>query len=743
MKKLRKDRFSPAEARKSKREAIIIAISLFLIIVLTLAELRLSDISSTVPGVANIFIFSLINVVLLLIILLVYLVFRNVARIILERRRNPFGSRLRGKLVVAFVALSFIPTILLFFVSASFINMSIKNWLDRQVEQSLAGSLDIANAYYREVAVSALHFARLTSDMLSRQANLEGGADGLGDYLGGIRREYKLGVVEVYSSRRELLARSVHRDVPIGVYPAPSPRDFALSLEGKEFTRVEPVDRADLIRAITPIFSQADKRKVVGAVVAGYYVPDTLVSKAKYLSGAYDKYRQLKLLKSPIRGGYILTLFLITLVIIFLAVWFGVYLANSLTTPLRDLSLATQQVAEGNLDVRLEGEGDDEIGMLVASFNRMTEDLRSHRSALSDANQELTRRNQELDQRRRYMEFVLGNVTAGVISVNREGVLTTINPSAERLLSISSKDVIGSSFQEILRPDQQEITRELLRELAESGKDAISRQVDVRVREGKKTLSVNLSVMRDEDGHFIGTVAVFDDLTRLLKIQRMEAWREVARRIAHEIKNPLTPIKLSAQRLRRKYLSRFTEDEKAFDECTGMIIKSVDELKVLVDEFSSFARMPAAHPTPNSLNEVITEAVTLYQESHRQVDFSFSPDETLPLILIDRDQIKRVLINILDNAVDAIGGKGGSISIETSYNPELRMATFSVADTGHGILPEDKPRLFEPYFSTKKAGTGLGLAIVNTIITDHRGFIRIRDNEPEGTKFIIELPVGA
>jgi len=174
-----------------------------------------------------------------------------------------------------------------------------------------------------------------------------------------------------------------------------------------------------------------------------------------------------------------------------------------------------------------------------------------------------------------------------------------------------------------------------------------------------------------------------------------------------------------------------------------MIIKSVDELKMLVDEFSSFARMPAAHPTPNSLNEVITEAVTLYQESHRQVNFSFSPDETLPLILIDRDQIKRVLINLLDNAVDAIGEKGGSISIETSYNPELRMATFSVADTGHGILPEDKPRLFEPYFSTKKAGTGLGLAIVNTIITDHRGFIRIRDNEPEGTKFIIELPAGA
>lgn len=741
MKQPRKNRFSPAEARKSKREAIIIAVSLFLIVFLTLAEFQLSDISPAAPGIGNIFIFGLINIVLLLIILLVYLVFRNVARIILERRRNPFGSRLRGKLVVAFVGLSFVPTILLFFVSASFINMTIKNWLDRQVEQSLSGSMEIAQTYYRDAAAQALHFGRLTGAVLGERGYLEGrSAKGLGDYLGKARREYNVGVMEVFSVRREMLARSVSRDVPVGEYLRPSREDIDLALGGKEFSRVNSVGKADLVRGIVPILSRTDSRTVVGVVAVGYFVPNSLAGKVSLLSGAYDKYRQLKLLKSPIRGGYILTLFLITLVIIFLAVWFGVYLANSLTTPIRELSQATRQVAEGNLDVRLEGEGEDEIGMLVASFNKMTEDLRNHQRALSDANQGLTRSNQELDQRRRYMEFVLGNVTAGVISVNRDGILTTINPSAERLLSISSESVLGRPFQEILRPEQQEITKGLLRELAESGKDAISRQVDVRMREGKRTLSVNLSVMRDENGEFIGTVAVFDDLTQVLKAQRMAAWREVARRIAHEIKNPLTPIKLSAQRLRRKYLSSFGEEEKAFDECTGMIIKSVDELKILVDEFSSFARMPAAQPTPNSLNDVIREAVTLYQESHRQVSFSFSADETLPLILLDRDQIKRVLINLLDNAVDAIGREGGSIAIETGYNPELRIATFTVADTGHGISAEDKPRLFEPYFSTKKAGTGLGLAIVNTIITDHRGFIRVRDNEPKGTKFIIELP---
>lgn len=741
MRQPKKNRFSPAEARKSRREAIIIAVSLFLIVFLTLAELYLSDISSAAPGINNIFIFGLINIILLLIVLLVYLVFRNVARIILERRRNPFGSRLRGKLVVAFVGLSFIPTILLFFVSASFINMSIKNWLGPQVEQSLSGSLEVAQAYYRDSAADALHFGRRVSAGIGEKGYLEGrGAQGLGDFLGRMRQECNVGVMEVFSVRREMLARSARQDVPIGEYSKPTPEDLALALGGKEFTRVNSVGKADLIRGITPILSRSDRRTVIGVVAVSYYVPNALASKVWFLAGAYDKYRQLKLLKSPIRGGYILTLFLITLVIIFLAVWFGVYLANSLSTPIQELSQATRQVAEGNLDVRLEGEGEDEIGMLVASFNKMTEDLRSNQRALSDANQGLTRSNQELEQRRRYMEFVLGNVTAGVISVNRDGVLTTINPSAERLLSISSEEVLGRPFREVLRTEQLEITKGLLRDLADSGKDTISRQVDVRMREGKRTLSVYLTVMRDEKGEFLGTVAVFDDLTQILKAQRMAAWREVARRIAHEIKNPLTPIKLSAQRLRRKYLSRFGEDEKAFDECTGMIIKSVDELKVLVDEFSGFARMPAAQPTPNSLNEVIGEAVTLYQESHRQVDFSFSADQSLPLILLDRDQIKRVLINLLDNAVAALDQEGGSISIETRYNPELRIATFTVADTGHGITAEDKPRLFEPYFSTKKAGTGLGLAIVNTIVTDHRGFIRVKDNEPKGTKFIIELP---
>ncbi|HZV81714.1 MAG TPA: ATP-binding protein, partial [Geobacteraceae bacterium] len=254
-------------------------------------------------------------------------------------------------------------------------------------------------------------------------------------------------------------------------------------------------------------------------------------------------------------------------------------------------------------------------------------------------------------------------------------------------------------------------------------------------------LQVNLTLLKDDNGDFLGTVVVFDDLTNLIKAQRMAAWREVARRIAHEIKNPLTPIQLSAQRLRKRYLHNFTGEDQVFDQSTQTIIKSVEELKTLVNEFSQFARMPAAQPAPCNLNELLTEATTLYSEAHRRIEFSLSQDSSIPELMLDRDQIKRVLINLLENAVASIEGSG-TITVESNYNRELNIVTFAVSDSGHGIPREDKPRLFEPYFSTKKSGTGLGLSIVNTIITDHHGFIRVRDNEPKGTKFIIELPVG-
>jgi two-component system nitrogen regulation sensor histidine kinase NtrY len=555
------------------------------------------------------------------------------------------------------------------------------------------------------------------------------------------QKEYNLGVVEVYSAQREELVQASNPEVPKGEFTNPASEDINVGLSGNELTRVNQAGKADLIRGIVPVYSTYNQKDVVGVVVVNYYVPYSLVNKMKEITLSYHEFRQLKILKNPIRTGYIITLFLITVVIVFFAYWMGIYLANSMTKPIQELVEATRAVADGNLDVHIESYSRDEIGMLVQSFNRMTEDLRSKQRDLNTSNEELFRINLELEQRRRYMEIVLRNVAAGVISVDRNGVITTINTSAEKLLNINPGSILGKKFREILHDSHLDIVKESLKDLVIAKQDTINRQINLDIRGAKLTLHLHLTMLRDENGEFMGTVLVLDDLTQVMKAQRMAAWREVARRIAHEIKNPLTPIQLSAQRLRKRYLSRFNDDEKVFDECTEMIIKSVDDLKTLVNEFSNFARMPAIQPEPNDLNSIIRETLTLYQEAHRGVVFSFTPDDRLPLIKIDRDQIKRVVINLLENAVAAMEEKG-VVEISSHYDPEIKMADFRIADDGPGIIPEDRSRLFEPYFSTKKSGTGLGLAIVNSVISDHNGFVRVKNNVPRGACFVVELPAG-
>ena len=731
----------PDEIKKRKRESLIIALSLLFIIVLTWAEIYLARLRAAVQLGNKIIIFGLINIIILLIILLVYLVFRNLAKLLVERRHNVVGAQLRTKLVLAFVGLSLVPTLLLFFVSAGFIDSSMNHWFNKQVETSLQESLEVSQTYYKNSAANALYYGRQISLFIKDQKLInEQNLPQLKELLRQKQEEYNLGMVEVFSSQREELVRASNAKLPLGEFTNPSSEDINIGMQGKELTKINSIGKAELIRGIVPIHSNWNAKDTVGVVVVNYYVPYSLVSKMKEISASYHEFKQLKILKNPIATAYILTLFLITLVIIFLAVWYGVHLAKSLTIPIKELAEATRQVADGNLDINLGEKGVDEIGMLIASFNKMTGDLRHHQLVLNKTHEELTKSNLELEQRRLYMETVLKNVTAGVISVDKEGKLTTVNKSAERLLNVNTSDVLGRHFREVLRSDQMDIVNGILREIIMGKQDTISKQVTIPTQDTKLTLQVNLSLLKDENDEFMGTVVVFDDLTHLLKAQRMAAWREVARRIAHEIKNPLTPIQLSAQRLRKRYLTRFNEDEKVFDECTDMIIKSVDELKTLVDEFSNFARMPAIQPSVNNLNDIIAEALTLYQEAHREISFSFNPDETIPLFPLDRDQIKRVLINLLDNSVAAIGGEG-NVNIESTFDKDLSMATFIVADTGQGIAPEDRSRLFEPYFSTKKSGTGLGLAIVSSIISDHNGFIRVKDNHPKGTKIIVELPV--
>jgi len=730
------------ETNKRRREWLLIFSSIVLVVLLTRFESQVYDLTSQLPVVNSILVLAIININILLIILFLFLVFRNLFKLILERRRRIPGARLRSKLVVAFVALSLVPTMLLFLVSAGFITNTIENWFNTQIENSLEESLEVAKTYYKNSATNALYYADQIATIIKDQKLLnEVNLSSLQEVIRVKQKEYNLGVVEVFSATYEELVRESNPQVPAADFTDPGSELLKEALLGKRFSHVTPIGRADLIRGFVPVYSNWNPNDVVGVIVVNYYVPYSLVNKMKEISDSFTQYKNTKTFKSQIQKGYIIVLLLIALVIIFLATWFGFHLARGITVPIQELAMATERIADGDLDVQLDLRSEDEVGTLVAAFNRMTTDLRRSREELTAANRELQNSNLEIDQRRRYMEIVLSNVTAGVIAVNRDGNLTTINKSAESLLKLDSNTMLGSNFREVVDSRHLPMVREFLAELSTSGRDSISRQVTLEIQDQKVTLLINVTSLRDENHEFMGTVVVFDDLTQIVKAQRMAAWREVARRIAHEIKNPLTPIQLSAQRLRRRYLSNFSAEDRVFDDCTQMIIQQVDELKEMVNEFSNFARLPASQPAPNNLNELVSDTLILYAEGHRPIRFDFHQDESLPVFSFDREQIKRVLINLLENAVSAVSPESGQVTIETRYDQGMKLTTLTVSDNGCGIPAEDKPRLFEPYFSTKATGTGLGLTIVSTIVSDHNGYIRVRDNEPHGTKFVVELPV--
>ncbi len=714
------------DQRRRRNELILIGIISVVIVILTTLEMKIPQVAEQVPIANNIIIFSLININIILILLLIFLVIRNLVKLVFERRKEVLGAKLRTKLVVAFITLTLVPTFLLFFVAVGFITNSVEHWFKAQVEQSLQVSLEVAQTYYRDFSKNTVSSAHRISRHLTQQGLLkrEVGDASLKEVLESKRQEYHLSAVGLFLKRG---GSSLQVEEPnLKAIPLSPPQELLeIGFSGKEISRTLPVGEGEMITGVAPIFHPSDQGEVIGVVTASHFMPKSLSGKMREISQASVDYRQLKALKKPIKFSYMMALLMVTLLIVFSAIWFGIRLARDITVPIKELAEATHRIAEGDLNVRIEMKAGDEIGKLVQSFNQMTEDLQVSRA--------------ELEQRKKYMEIVLKNVAAGVISIDDQGVITTINTSAEQMLAVKGESVLGKKFSEILYKEYVEKIEELLNELKASQRDSIEKQLAVTVRGKTFSILINLATLRDEEGRPLGFVAVFDDLTQLIKAQRMAAWREVARRIAHEIKNPLTPIQLSAQRLRKRYLEKLGQDGAVFDECTRTIVKQVEELKGMVNEFSNFARMPASNPTPNDLNDIIQETLVLFKEAHREVHFHFTPSE-LPIQNLDRDQMKRVLINLIKNSLAALDEEG-EIDIRTSYDEKLQMVRLEVSDNGCGIPEEDKGRLFEPYYSTKKSGTGLGLTIVNTIVADHNGYIRVRDNHPKGTTFLIELPV--
>jgi two-component system nitrogen regulation sensor histidine kinase NtrY len=693
------------------------------------------------PFSNNILVLTLVNINFILVILLTLLLSRNLIKLFFERRHQRLGTGFRTKLTVAFVGLSLIPSLLLFVVASGLLTAAVENWFGLQMDRSLTSALDVAQTVYREHEADVVTHARSIGREVVRHewwrpdargeliALLDAEAAGAG------RRAIWLLPPSTEAGADPTWQGSPVRAVSPNTRPPldEPPEEIRSALNDHGVVR--STEHGDVAWGASPIMDR--EGRPLGIVAIESVIPAELVAKLEGISKSYEDYNQLKTFKNPIKGGYVLSFLIITLLIIFSATWFGFYVARGVTVPIQKLAEGTQAVAHGDLDFTIDVEASDELRVLVDSFNTMTRDLKASKEQVERAATSLTQSNAELQARRTYMETILETIATGVVSVDRLGCVTIVNQAAERILGIPAADAAGLPARDVFGARGLDALSALL-DPASASDDILEREIQVET--GGRPLSLRVIVSRlrrpDQD---MGLVMVFDDLSDLLKAQKAAAWQEVAQRIAHEIKNPLTPIQLSAQRLRKKAFEQAPDLRAVVDDATTTIINEVTSLKTMVDEFSSFARMPVPQPEFVDLHDVLREVIQLYQAAYRDVRFHATFGADVPRALADRNQMKRVFTNLVENAVEAIQ-KRGEVWIGTSYAPHPARIRIEVADDGPGIHPDDRGKLFLPYFSKKKTGTGLGLAIVQRIISDHNGHIRVADRQPRGTTFVVELP---
>ena len=728
------------EKKRQKREWFIALGIIAVVALLTFIENRLIYPDVDVPISNTILMFSLLNISLLLLILLIFLVFRNLVKLFYDRKRKIIGAKLKTKLVVTFITLTLLPSSILFFFSINFINNSIKFWFNAPVEQALDNSLNVGRwVYDHQEAVNKLYLDRIAGEIIEKNLLDSVQSGKLSDYVQFFQREFNLQGVEIYDVNANRLAYGLDgalKEKHLKPVSADHLQTAGQLKKGKTISDL--ISRGELIRTIGVVSGKEPAQEIKAFAVISVLISPEVSENLASISRGYEEYQQIKLLKNPIQSSYYVALSIVALLVLFFAIWFGFALAKSISIPIMELSAATEKIADGDLSFRIDPSSDDEIGSLVDAFNKMTRDLRISREQVELSTFKLKTQNAEIEARRKYIEIVLKNVSAGVITVEADNTLSTMNVSAEKMLGLSSDHLLDKNTADPAKDNEIPFIHQILDQFERSRRKDLEIPLKLNIKGTPRSFWVHINALQDESGKHVGTIMVFNDLTDLEKAQRMLAWREVARRIAHEVKNPLTPIALSAQRLKRKYSSRI--NDAVFDECTEMIINHVELIRNLVNEFAIFARFPMADPKSCDLIPIIKETLALYREGQPNIQFHLDIPTPVPLLNLDRQQIKQALINLTDNAVAAIKRKG-NIHVSVSHDSILNMVRLEISDDGIGVSDAEKTRLFEPDFSTKKTGMGLGLSIVNNIILDHNGMIRVTDNHPKGARFIIELPV--
>ncbi|MGB2763394.1 MAG: ATP-binding protein [Candidatus Aminicenantaceae bacterium] len=714
-----------------KGPRILGAITLLLIVLFFVIEFFIGK-TQEFPAttITTILLSSLQIIVLLLFLILSFVLGRNLIKLYLERKRKVLGAHFKTKLVLFFIALSLIPTLLLFFFASDLISRNIEYWFKTPLDKIMDDTKNLADGFHMNSKDITLHYARQLNEAIEKQnlMNPKRRAH-LMEFTRTKLKEYKLDEISIYLNDEELFAY-LNPDLPLQDYQELSANIVKLAQPDEIVSSIAPMGKGEMIRCGIP-FPIGNIGNVL--IVVGKFLPQNYAQRINNITSYVQRYEELKTQQNPMKTFYLITLIFVTILIIFAASWIGFHLAKAITVPIEKLAQATKEVSKGNLNVRVEDPASDELGILIDSFNQMISDLK-------ESHHNIKQKTSELEARKKYIETILNNITTGVITLDAQGNITIINPSAREMLALPRKNLIGKSYKDVLSyPRYQEILKNI--QLGMQNKYRLSdKEINIGLNDKSTTLTLTLSPLKQSDNKFSGLIVVLDNLTQLIKAQKIAAWKEVAQRVAHEIKNPLTPILLSAERIIKKLNKNKKHYDKIINEGANTIVQEARAIKGLVDEFSNFARMPEIRLQSTNIHDIIEQTVSLFQGVFTDIKFEKLFSSSVPSsIQTDPEQMKRVFINILDNAVYATNKKG-KIKIRTSFNKEFQRVKIEIADTGHGIFSKDKDKLFLPHFSTKKKGTGLGLAIVNKVINEHNGSINVESNFPHGAKFVIQLP---
>ncbi|HXJ92201.1 MAG TPA: ATP-binding protein [Terriglobia bacterium] len=731
----------PQNRRRAALIVLLIVVPILFFLGWSLASLNLSFIRPA-DAQETIVLLALSTFIVVAFVIFGLILFRILLKLHAERKRQQLGSQFKTRLVVAFLGLSLVPVCVLFVFAYGLLNRSLDRWFgipfDALRRDAEAISEQLAIEAEQRALDDAAHVA--SSRRIVQAVELHNPVD---LQQGLPRRVEELGLVSAMICTLD--GRLVARAGGTGPEAADVARLFPRlnpasgEVEG-EATRWR-FENADYFLGAQVI--QSESGAPLGLAVSARRLPLDLEQKAGQIEAEAHRYETLRHSLQSVKRFDLSALGLLTLLVLFSATWFAMFLSKQVTVPIQALAEATDEVSRGNLGYQVAARADGELGQLIQSFNEMTSQLQQSRRTIDQAAEALQHANRKLEERSNIMEAILKNIPTGVISIDAQGEINEVNSTAESLVGtarVRSADRISDLF----APDDAREVAHLLRRAVRQG--VVGRQMELDLGGRRVTVALTVSAIRTRN-EAAGFILVIEDLTELMRAQRASAWREVAQRLAHEIKNPLTPIQLSTERILR-LMERVgpvpfaPQVVFAVEESASLIGREVAALKSLVDEFSAFARFPVSQPVPSDLNAIIDAALNVFDGRLDGIGVHRELESGLPPVQADPEQLKRALVNLIDNAAEALEhSRPREIWVRTALDPDREVVELTVADSGPGISPDVKEKLFVPYFSTKGRGTGLGLAIVSRIVSEHHGFIRVEENRPCGSKFVIELPV--